>query len=332
MEYNTHRNRIDGLPATGPRSLRPWQKAALYSMEANSVLENHLDLLKLFDIFSHFSAYSDIRFETYIPNMCDDPEDANSHCIGLPDVTSRAVADRWWGKDRTKSPFFDEQLAAQAPLPTGEVRLATFISNCYGSTRNRLIRELVEEGIVFDHYGKCKEDVFGGVPQNYSAKISALVKPDPDSPSQKLRWQAKMKILAMYPFVLILENTILSDYISEKITQGILAGGIPIILGAPNLASEIDPPTAPHPPLYIDAMDYTPSELAAHLRRLAAEPALHAEYRAWTKTLPDAPVVEYARRTSDNNYLENGLMRPICDICQYYHENYDWETQAPVAF
>lgn len=63
------------------------------------------------------------------------------------------------------SPFFDDELAKQAPLPAGGVRLATFISNCGGGTRNRLIAELTKEGIIFDHYGKCKEDVFGGEKQ-----------------------------------------------------------------------------------------------------------------------------------------------------------------------
>lgn len=64
------------------------------------------------------------------------------------------------------SPFFDAELAKKAPLPTEDgPRLATFISNCGGGSRNRLITDLVKEGIIFDHYGKCKEDVFGGAPQ-----------------------------------------------------------------------------------------------------------------------------------------------------------------------
>lgn len=65
-----------------------------------------------------------------------------------------------------RSPFFNAELARKAPLPRDAgPRLATFISNCGGGARNRLITDLVKEGIVFDHFGKCKEDIFGGVKQ-----------------------------------------------------------------------------------------------------------------------------------------------------------------------
>ncbi|BGP27678.1 alpha 1,3-fucosyltransferase, glycosyltransferase family 10 protein [Rhodotorula toruloides] len=318
IEYNTWRGHIEGLPKDGPRTLAPHQRAALHSLEPNSARLARTDELKLFDIFSHFSAYADVRFETYPRLLCDGPP--SDKCDGLAELEEAAVADRWFGKERNRSPFFDEELARQAPLPADGVRLATFISNCGGGTRNRLIAELTKEGIIFDHYGKCKEDVFGGEKQNYSSIVTELV------PGHG--WPAKMKILALYDFVLVAENTVLSDYISEKTTQGLLAGGVPIVLGAPNLIDEVQGNS--RDPVFIDATQYSPAELADMLKELAAQPDLRAPYRSWVKQLPHHPIVEYARRAREHDFTTRNMMTPMCSLCEHYHQFYDWSGESPL--
>ncbi|BGP27675.1 GDP-fucose protein O-fucosyltransferase 2 [Rhodotorula toruloides] len=203
-----------------------------------------------------------------------------------------------WRAIKRRLPFFEEELARQAPLPADGVRLATFISNCGGGTRNRLIAELTKEGIIFDHYGKCKEDVFGGEKQNYSSIVTELV------PGHG--WPAKMKILALYDFVLVAENTVLSDYISEKTTQGLLAGGVPIVLGATNLIDE-----------------YSPAEVADMLKELDRRPDFCASYHSCVKRLPQHPIVNYARRARGHNSTTRNMMTPRCSLCEDYHQFYD---------
>lgn len=52
VNYNVWRGTIDGLPEKGPRTLEPWQKAALYSMEPTTYTPWHQDRLKVCSILS----------------------------------------------------------------------------------------------------------------------------------------------------------------------------------------------------------------------------------------------------------------------------------------
>ncbi|ORY81278.1 hypothetical protein BCR35DRAFT_304153 [Leucosporidium creatinivorum] len=337
LNYNVFRATIDGLPEKGPRTLEPWQKSAIYSMEPNTFAVWHQERLKLFDIVASFSQYADIRFETYDRILCPKGAPTTKDCIGLAQIDDEATAKKWFGESQNASPFFDAELAKKAPLPTEDgPRLATFISNCAGGTsRNRLIMDLVKEGIVFDHYGKCKEDVFGGVPQNYSQIVTPLI-------SEGGASGFKETILALYDFVLVAENTVLSDYISEKVTQGLLAGGIPIILGAPNLGLEIQPSLAGLPsssgirtyPMFLDATRFTPAELAAELRSLHASHERRREFHSWMQALPskELPIVQYAQRTMEHDFTTKEMMEPLCRLCEHYHEHYDWVGEAPRTF
>ncbi|PRQ70810.1 hypothetical protein AAT19DRAFT_10967 [Rhodotorula toruloides] len=136
------------------------------------------------------------------------------------------------------------------------------------------------------------------------------------------------QILALYDFVLVAENTVLSDYISEKTTQGLLAGGIPIVLGAPNLVDKVQ--VNSRDPVFIDATQYSPAELADMLKELAAQPDLRAPYRSWVKQLPHHPIVEYARRAREHDFTTRNMMTPMCSLCEHYHEFYDWSGEAPL--
>jgi hypothetical protein len=153
------------------------------------------------------------------------------------------------------------------------------------------------------------------------------------------------QILALYDFVLVAENTVLSDYISEKVTQGLLAGGIPIILGAPNLGLEIQPSLAGAPPssspsgtsihpMFLDATRFTPAELAAELRSLHASHARRKEFHSWLEALPskDLPIVRYAQRTMEHDFTTKNMMQPLCQLCEFYHEGSDWVGEAPRTF
>lgn len=95
----------------------------------------------------------------------------------------------------------------------------------------------------------------------------------------------KLDILRRYRFNLAYENCIDRDYVTEKWFDCLLAGCVPVYLGAPNIAD-----FAPAPDSYVDASTFDdPAALARHLREAASSPERYARYFAWKKRpLPES--------------------------------------------
>ena len=80
-----------------------------------------------------------------------------------------------------------------------------------------------------------------------------------------------------YKFVLAFENAVQSDYVTEKFYIPLMAGSVPVYLGAPNIQR-----FAPDPASYIDVAAFpSPHALAQHLLHLHAHPAEYARLHAW---------------------------------------------------
>lgn len=86
-----------------------------------------------------------------------------------------------------------------------------------------------------------------------------------------------LETLARYRFGLAFENAMDADYVTEKFFQCLVAGTIPVYLGAPNVED-----FAPGDHSFIDASSFPhPEALGAYLTELARdEPALQA-YHTW---------------------------------------------------
>ena len=89
--------------------------------------------------------------------------------------------------------------------------------------------------------------------------------------------QTKLATIARYKFTLALENSIEDDYVTEKFFQPLIAGSVPVYLGAPNIAD-----FAPGERCFINAADFDgPESLARFLQGLCEDEAAYAEYLAW---------------------------------------------------
>ena len=75
---------------------------------------------------------------------------------------------------------------------------------------------------------------------------------------------------APYRFVICAENNALPGYVTEKIVSAMLAGAIPIYLGAPDIAEHFNPAS------FLDAGRMSAEELLAAVRHLDADPAAYA--------------------------------------------------------
>lgn len=87
----------------------------------------------------------------------------------------------------------------------------------------------------------------------------------------------KLELSASYHFTLALENAVDDDYVTEKFFDPLVAGSIPVYLGAPNVAR-----FAPGERCFIDVGRFASARaLADELHAVAADDALHASYHAW---------------------------------------------------
>jgi hypothetical protein len=89
--------------------------------------------------------------------------------------------------------------------------------------------------------------------------------------------QTKLETIAGYKFTLAFENAVAGDYVTEKLYDPLLAGSVPVYLGAPNVGRLV-----PAPDCYIDVTDFGgPRELAEHLLALDRDTAAYSRHLAW---------------------------------------------------
>ena len=103
-----------------------------------------------------------------------------------------------------------------------------------------------------------------------------------------------------YKFYLSFENAICKDYVTEKFFQIINRNMVPVVLGGADYAS-----IAPRHS-YINALDYSPHQLADYLKLLDTNDTLYAEYFWWK---PHYRV----RNLIDTN------KEAFCDLCEALH-------------
>jgi hypothetical protein len=87
----------------------------------------------------------------------------------------------------------------------------------------------------------------------------------------------KLEIIAGYKFNLAFENAIGEDYVTEKFFDPLVAGTVPVYLGAPNIET-----FAPGDRCFINTADFgSPRELAEYLLHLNHDDSAYMEYFAW---------------------------------------------------
>lgn len=104
-----------------------------------------------------------------------------------------------------------------------------------------------------------------------------------------------------YKFYLAFENSICRDYVTEKFFNSIARNLVPIVLGGANY-SAIAPKHS-----YINALEYSPGELAAYMKELDENDALYAEFFWWK---PHYRVVNLPQTNKES----------FCNLCAALHE------------
>lgn len=129
---------------------------------------------------------------------------------------------------------------------------AAFISNC-GARNFRLqaLEALERANIRIDSYGSCHHNKAGRVD--------------------------KVEALKRYKFSLAFENSNEEDYVTEKFFQSLVAGSIPVVVGAPNIQ---DFAPSPNSFLHIKELKDAAS-VAKNMKYLAENPIAYNESLRW---------------------------------------------------
>jgi hypothetical protein len=89
----------------------------------------------------------------------------------------------------------------------------------------------------------------------------------------------KMETIAGYKFTLAFENAIAEDYVTEKLYGPLIAGSVPVYLGAPNVDQIV-----PAQDCYIDVTDFAgPEALAQHLLELDDDAEAYEGHLEWKR-------------------------------------------------
>jgi hypothetical protein len=155
----------------------------------------------------------------------------------------------------------DALAAFQSPMPPKTALINAFISSPINqSGRLEYLRDLMKH-ITVDSYGK---------------KLRTVSLQDDKSTSGSA---AKKRIIERYKFTIAFENSRATDYVTEKFFEPLLAGSVPIYLGAPNVED-----FAPGDCCYISTNNFnSPRDLAECLKKLDRDPLLYQNYFNWKK-------------------------------------------------
>lgn len=114
---------------------------------------------------------------------------------------------------------------------------------------------------------------------------------------------SKLETIARYKFTLAFENSCCEDYVTEKFYDPLVAGSVPIYLGAPNVEQ-----FAPGEHCFINTADFPdPKHLAEYLLTLDRDDAAYQAYFAWKEKpyrVAFQNLLEFSRVTTTERLCE----------------------------
>ncbi|KAK4320336.1 hypothetical protein Pmani_008842 [Petrolisthes manimaculis] len=122
-----------------------------------------------------------------------------------------------------------------------------------------------------------------------------------------------------YLFFLAFENALCEDYVTEKLYNLLFYPLVPVVMGAADYSTLMPPHS------YINALQYTPQQLALKLTHLAKHPQYVCLCDPLTKTTPplQPPRQEYAKYLEWRKYYQPSTVggnRVFCDLCVRLHQ------------
>ena len=164
--------------------------------------------------------------------------------------------------------------------------VAWMVSNCYTDSLRETYVEELSKYIDVDIYGKC-------------GNLTCAHKF-----TDWLSHSECYDVLANnYKFYLSFENALCRDYASEKFFLPLIHDIVPVVYGGANYTA-LAPPHS-----FIDALQFTPRQLARYLHRVGSNKTLYNEF-FWWKDHYEVEAETYQM-----------LLHAYCDLCKKLHED-----------
>jgi alpha-1,3-fucosyltransferase 10 len=202
------------------------------------------------------------------------PALADARVMGQFDleVSYRRTADVW-------APYVhpsDLEALLSAPEPkTATSPVAHFQSNPYDRSGRIAWFLALRRGVRIASYGK----VFPN-----AAEAGTITTRD-----------ERLAVCSRHKFTLAFENSLVVDYVTDKLFDVWIAGSVPVYLGAPNVSE-----FAPSAHSYIDVADFdSPNELAGYLNHLDRHEDEYEAYLEWKRVGPDDRFLELLASVPD---------------------------------
>lgn len=167
-----------------------------------------------------------------------------------------------------------------------------FISNCKNAgaeTRLRYIEKLMNH-MEIHSYGRCLKN-----------------KDEPPRGKRSLN-ENKRFVLSQYKWYLAFENSVIKDYVSEKVYDGMLAGTVPVYSGALSVDKLL-----PNPASVVKVSDFPdgPKQLAEYLIRVGKDRDKYEAHLSWKKNPLKSEVDAFQEVIDATGYKYTSL----CRIC-----------------
>jgi len=205
-------------------------------------------------------------------------------------MTYRSDSDIFWRygfvERLANAPVTSQQMAAAKRNNTtnwaqGKSKLAVwFVSHCKTDSRREFYVHVLQKFMHLDVFGRCGKPF---CPYSQSDDCYKRVEVD-------------------YKFYLSFENSLCRDYVTEKFFNLLERNMVPIVYGA----ADYENMAPPHS--YIDALKYSPSQLADYLHLLDNNDTLYNEYFWWKP---------YYKSHYDYREMSN---LAFCSLCEKLHE------------
>lgn len=180
-------------------------------------------------------------------------------------------------------------------------------SNCKTtSKRTEYVHELMKY-IDVDNYGTCGKNI-RNLPDHIVAIQNSTNRNLQDRGSYQ--WEnGKLTLSSEYLFTISIENSLTYDYITEKLWHPLVAGSIPIYLGAPNVEDWLPCKTD----CIVDLRKFkSPKDAALFIKHIATNRTLYESFHTWR----NEPVREKFQKML--NYFQNisdySLDCILCDM------------------